>query len=374
MPGPVPPLMRGQDLTRATHRHGLGSSARRAPGERKRRLTPGLLAVLAAILTCAQAADAQVLDCNRLQAQIAHLDRGGGRGAGQARRAGAELARTQAYAHQLGCDGFSFFGGNPECGGLNQRISQLQASVGQSQAAGGGRRDDLIARYNAACRQQPPQPRGFFESLFGGAEPQRPAALPPPTQPTRPAAGVSEADGDGHARGGSQAVCVRTCDGGFFPLAQSARRSGDALTEMCSALCPGTEAAVYTRNPNAEIKTAVSLDGHPYMDLPNAMKFAKSVTPTCSCQPAGKTWAEALANAEEVLGNARRGDIVVTQEKSDELAHQKSEAKASATPSTPLGAGTTSSLDAASALVPQPGPSTTPDAVRRPVRQVGPQP
>ena len=285
---------------------------------------------------------------------------------------GAELARTQAYAHQLGCDGFSFFGGNPECGGLNQRISQLQASV--AQAGGGGLRNDLIARYNAGCRQPPPQPRGFFESLFGGAEPQRPAALPPASPQPGPADRDSEADGDAHARGGSQAVCVRTCDGGFFPLAQSARRGGDALTEMCSALCPGTEAAVYTRNPNAEIKTAVSLDGHPYMDLPNAMKFNKSVTPTCSCQPAGKSWAEALANAEEVLGNARKGDIVVTQEKSDELAHQKSEAKVLAVPVTPPGAGTTSSLDAASAVVPQPGPSTTPDAVKRPVRQVGPQP
>ncbi len=330
------------------------------------------LALVVAILTCTQAAQAQGVDCNRLQAQIAQLDRGGGRGAGQMRRAGAELARTQAYAHQLGCDGFSFFGNNPECGGLNQRIRQLQASVGQSQAGGGGLRDDLIARYNAGCRPQPQQPRGFFESLFGGAEPQRPAALPPP--PPAPSNGDSEAGGDGHSRGGSQAVCVRTCDGGFFPLAQSARHGGDALTEMCSALCPGTEAAVYTRNPNAEIKTAVSLDGHPYMDMPNAMKFSKSVTPTCSCQPAGKTWAEALANAEEVLGNARKGDIVVTQEKSDELAHQKSETRASASPSTPPGAGTTSSLDAASALVPQPGPSTTPDAVKRPIRRVGPQP
>ncbi len=334
-----------------------------------RPLASTLLALVAAALPFTNGAQAQGIDCQRLQAQIAQLDRGGGRAAGAARRAGAELARTQAYAHQLGCDGFSFFGGNPECGGLNQRIRQLQASVGQSQAGGGGVRDDLVARFNAGCRAQPQQPRGFFESLFGGGEPQRPVALPPPPA-TAPTERDEEVDGDAHVGGGSQAVCVRTCDGGFFPLAQSPRHAGANLAEMCSALCPGTEAAVYTRNPNAEIKTAVSLDGHSYMDLPNAMKFSKAVTPTCSCHPAGKTWAEALANAEEVLGNARKGDIVVTQEKSDELAHQRSEAKASSAPVIPAGAGTTSSLDAASAVRPQSGP----DPVRGPVRRVGPQP
>ena len=320
-----------------------------------------------------RAVRAQGIDCNRLQAQIARLDRGGGgRGATQVRRAGAELARTQAYAHQLGCDGFSFFGSNPECGGLNQRIRQLQASVGQLQAGGGGGglREDLIVRFNAACRQQP-QPRGFFESLFGGGEPQPPAALPPPPSPPRP--GNAEADDDDHAHGGSQAVCVRTCDGGFFPLAQSTRHSAEDLNDMCAALCPGTQAAVYTRNPNAEIKTALSLDGHPYMNMPNAMKFSKSFTPACSCHPEGKTWAEALAGAEEALGNARKGDIVVTQEKSDELAHQKSEPKMPAS-AVPTGARTTSSLDAASAVVPQAGPAAVPEAVKRAVRQVGPQP
>ena len=118
----------------------------------------------------------------------------------------------------------------------------------------------------------------------------------------------------------------------------------------------------------------MSLDGHPYMDMPNALKFSKAMTPSCSCHPAGKTWAEALANAEEVLGNARKGDIVVTQEKSDELAHQKSEAKAAAVAAVPNGAGTASSLDAASVVAPQASPATKPDTVKGPVRRVGPQP
>ena len=123
---------------------------------------------------------------------------------------------------------------------------------------------------------------------------------------------------------------MRTCDGGFFPLGISARRGKDNLVEMCQALCPGTETQVFTRNPDADIKTAASLDGKPYADLPNALKFEKSFSAACTCRQAGKSWAETLADAEEVLGATRKGDIVVTKEKSDELSRPKLDAKATA--------------------------------------------
>ena len=345
---------------------------------------PIVVAALVGLLAVAVRAEAQGVDCNRLQVMIAQAGRGGGRNAGPARKQAAELARTQAYAHQLGCDGFSFFGGNPQCDGLKQRAQQLQAALSQMQSGGGGGpRADLIAQFNAYCRQgQPQQPRGFFESIFGGGEQPRPAPLPevPPDD--------SNADsGDGaDAHGGSQAVCVRTCDGGFFPLGVSARHGGDNLAEMCSALCPGTEAAVYTRNPDSEIKTAVSLDGKPYMDLPNALKFSKTFTPACSCHPAGKSWAEALANAEEVIGNSRKGDIVVTQAKSDEMSRPKLDAKARASllkaPATAMVspedasqiAGDAAKHDAPTTIPADPTAVAPADGVKRGVRRVGPQP
>src|ERR1700710_2200956 len=193
---------------------------------------------------------AQAVDCGRLQQQIAAGGGGGNRAAGAARKQSAELARTSAYAHQLGCDRqqFLFFGGStaPQCGPLNARIAQMQANLGQLQAAGGGggNRGDLIARFNAYCRggqqsaaiQQPPRQRGFFESLFGGGDEQRQAPPPGDLPP-----GAPEDGADAHS--GSQAVCVRTCDGGFFPMNMSARHNQDTLNEMCSALCPGTQAA-----------------------------------------------------------------------------------------------------------------------------------
>ena len=341
----------------------------------------GVLATTGAIalLSGSLGSQAQGIDCGRLQAQIAQTGRGGGNYAKAARRQASELGRTQAYARQLGCDrGFSFFGGSqdPQCPGINARIAQMQANLGQLQASsGGGGREDLVARFNAYCRgaPQPPHERGFFESIFGSHD----DPPPPPPQNIPPADDEPEEPGVGH--GGSQAVCVRTCDGGFFPIGLSTHHSADSLNEMCSALCPGTEATVYTRSPDSEIKNAVSLDGKSYMDLPNALKYQKDFQPTCSCKPAGKTWAEALVNAEEILGNQRKGDILVTQEKSDELSRPKLDTKTRdlllTTPGT-----TKVSPELAGNLVADPQSIskteevTGPDGVKRLVRRVGPQP
>ncbi len=342
------------------------------------------LVLAVAAVSGADAARAQTIDCGQLRAQIAQIDRSGGRGGGAVRRQQAEIARTQAAAQQLGCSGglaSLFGGGDPRCAGLTQRLQQLQAGLGQIQAGGGGMRADLVARFNAYCRggqpQQAQQPRGFFESLFGGAQEE-----PRPQAPLPDAAPVPNADDGGEARahGGGQAVCVRTCDGGFFPLGVSSHHNADDLKQMCGALCPGTETAVYTRNPNAEINTAASLDGKPYMDLPNALKFSKTFVPDCSCKPANKTWAEALANAEEVIGNTRRGDIVVTQAKSDELSRPKMDAKtrssmlagpapaAVAPEDASKIAGDAADHDAAS-----PPETATTDGTAHAVRRVGPQ-
>ena len=274
----------------------------------------------------AHGAAAQNVDCARLRQQIAVGDRGG-RSPQAPRRAAGELARAEGYAHQLGCDGFTLFGGDPQCPGLNARIQQLQGAVAQLQAGGEGGRGDLVARFNAYCRDGAPPPQqqgGFFDRLFGALAPQ-PAPPPAAVIDERP-----DDDDRPQRGGGSQAVCVRSCDGGFFPLAMSARHDSQDLTQMCQALCPGTEASVFTRAPNADIKSAVSLDGKPYIDQPNALAFQKSYTPACSCRPAGKNWAETLATAEELLDNTRKGDIVVTPEKSAELSRPRGVAAAPA--------------------------------------------
>jgi Protein of unknown function (DUF2865) len=349
------------------------------------------LAVLALVLT-GEGALSQTYDCAGLQAKIAELDRGGsraGRGAGPSRQQIADLNRTVSYARSLGCDRpvIAFFGrADGRCPGLNTQIQQMQSAIEQLQAQGStadraAARADLTAKFNAYCRNQPsPQPRqrGFFEQLFGIPAP--PETPPPAQAPSQDF--PLESEGEQRPHGGSQAVCVRTCDGGFFPLNIPARHADpDQLTNLCQALCPNATVVVYTRSPSQTIETSVSLEGSVYSDLPNAGKFEKSFDPTCTCRPPGQSWVEALAGADRVLGGERKTDILVTPEKSAELSAPRSSARSSVNPD-----GSLASPPAAAPLK-SAGPSQTepknqnagatrevtgPDGIKRRVRIVGP--
>lgn len=298
------------------------------------RATLGFAALIGATVA---PASAQYIDCGRLRGQIEALGRGGGGNAGQfaaaAQKQRQELNRTISYAQSIGCDRQRFLifgeGPPPQCGTINAQISRMRANLASLESSGGGgddgRRRSLMLQYNAYCRDgqqqvaapqpQPQRQRGFLESLFGQpeAEPEQVPLEDPNLLP-----------GDDKLRGGSQAVCVRKCDGGFFPLPLSARRGqGETLNDLCAALCPNAETEVFTRSPTADIEKAVSLDGEAYMSLPNAKKFEKSFDSTCTCKPQNQSWSEALANAEKILGEKRKSDIIVTPQKAQELSQPK---------------------------------------------------
>ena len=300
---------------------------------------PALLAAslaLALIAVDASPALAQMVDCNRIAMQLSSLARNPGSGRMQeaAQKQQAEIARTAAYARSIGCDKpqFLFFGSRPpQCEGINARIQSMQANYRQLLAAAGGDgglRRQLENQYEVYCRGNSRQPN-LLERLFG--EPER--TYPPENPDGMP----RETDTDRRALGGSLAVCVRSCDGGFFPISYSARRADMGnLQDLCTALCPNTEAKVYTRSLSRDMKTAISADGEAYSDMPNAFKYEKTFDPACTCKPANQTWVEALAEAEKVLGETRKGDIIVTPEKSDEMARPKLPGAPAAAP-TPKG-------------------------------------
>lgn len=363
---------------------------------RRRRGAGSLMALAAMALALSQVpARPQTMDCGELQAQIAALEHAGETRSnynGRAAQRRADLDRTISYARSLGCDRpqLPFFGSpaSARCPGLNAQIQQMQANLGQLQAFGGpadraAARADLIARFNAYCRgqvQAPAQPRqrGFFEQLFGDLNPaQRQNPVPAQGPSDEQIQGDDEQEHRPH--GGSQAVCVRSCDGGFFPLNYSARRDPEQLTELCQALCPNATVSVYTRSPSKEISTAVSLEGEPYADLPNALKFQKSFDPSCTCKPVGQSWVEALTGAEHALGQERKGDILVTQEKSAELSAPRSDNRSRAradvepapfSPSRPNPA--TKDLASPVQTPSQVEEVVGPDGVKRRVRIVGP--
>ncbi len=264
-------------------------------------------------------------DCARLRAALnapVSQDPGAAAAANQAR---GELDRATSYARSIGCDNqqFLIFGqaAPPQCGALRSRIAVLRAQFDSLRARAYGdvgQRQALSARYNANCVQRAAPQKGFWETLFGGGATQEHAPAPPlVVQEDGP---LDDEGGDSHAHGGSQAVCVRSCDGGFFPLSFSARSASDEeLTELCRALCPNAEVMLYTRNPARDISTALGADGTAYSDLPNALKYTKTLVPECGCKPPHQSWVEALAPAETLLdemGGAKASDATITEQQS----------------------------------------------------------
>jgi hypothetical protein len=261
--------------------------------------------------------------CLRLETQLASLNAGAANSplAEQIKRdedaiakEQAQLDRVQLQARKAGCGQgfFSLFSGfSRECGPLNSQIDQIRSDLDRmmsdlEQLKSGnndqqGQRTALIgelaqnncgAQYTQAARAAGPQ--GFFEALLGGGT-------------------IVNPDGNGAPAGTYRTVCVRSCDGYYFPISYSTvpgRFAADALT--CQRLCPGSQVTLYAyQNPGQEIEQAVSVDGAPYTALPNAFRYRKERVSGCFCRPPGQTWAQALRNADD-SSTLESGDIVVT--------------------------------------------------------------
>jgi len=324
---------------------------------------------LVAALTGTNPALSQGGDCDRLRQAISDASRNsqGAQFQAAAERQRGEIDRTSAYAHSIGCDNrkFLFFGSEApaQCGQINAQISRMRANLDdlQSRAGGGqGGRGELIARYNAECGSQQARPGGILDTLFGQPKPGDVT-----NEPLTPEPGTVEkpVEAPGEARAGGKAVCVRSCDGAFFPVSYSASGGRlDGLQDMCHALCPNADVSLYTYPASGDIEQAVSITGARYMDTPTALKFRQSFDSTCSCRRRGQSWADALANAEVKLGREDKTDIIVTPEKSVELSRPKADPKAvakvdpKAKPSKPGAAPTPSPT-------PTPGMTAAPGAV-----------
>ncbi|MFF8799960.1 MULTISPECIES: DUF2865 domain-containing protein [unclassified Methylobacterium] len=235
------------------------------------------------------AAAPDVWACQRYKSELANLNAS----ASTAAALQSEVARLQTYYRSLNCEGgkFLFFDTRPpQCGAVEARIRSLNATYG----GGDGevvstRRRQLVAAVSSACTGLVPE--GGQEGHSGGQT----------------------------ARGGPQVICVKTCDGSYFPMANLPDGRGGA-DEMCQALCPGTEALAYSM-PHGDdaLKYAATIKGsRAYSALPTAFKFRKSFTSNCSCKKEGQSWAQSLAKAESMLVR-HKGDIFVTPMQAEAL-------------------------------------------------------
>ncbi len=328
--------------------------------------------------------------CIRLEGQLATIDRGAGSGdpakddqirryQDAATKQQSELDRVTQQAKRMGCDSSGFFslfnGQSAQCGPVNNQISQMRGNLDQittslerlrSGGIGGAdrenqRRSVLTALAQNNCGPQYVNaahgPGSFIDNLFGNNNNNSPGAP-----------GVDM----GPQSGTFKTVCVRTCDGGYFPVSFAtvqARFADDERT--CKALCPATEASLFAyRNPGEDINQAVSITGQPYTALPNAFKFRTEFNPSCACKAAGQTWSDALKSVDDKAAVEQQGDIIVTEESAKKMQQRAQPQPAKSAPAK-KGASTTATAPPAAASA-APATDSTAPAGDRPIRTVGP--
>ena len=90
----------------------------------------------------------------------------------------------------------------------------------------------------------------------------------------------------GRERGTYRTVCVRLCDGYFFPISFATTPDRFAADEAaCNARCAsGARLYVYP-NPGAEPEDMRDVRGQPYTALKNAFLFRTQYVEACTCKP-----------------------------------------------------------------------------------------
>lgn len=83
-------------------------------------------------------------------------------------------------------------------------------------------------------------------------------------------------------------VCVRLCDGFFFPVSFSTLPNHFGRdADQCQSRCAAPVELYYHQNPGADIRQAVSVKAQtPYTNLKSAFKYTKEYVQGCSCKEA----------------------------------------------------------------------------------------
>ena len=284
------------------------------------------LAAIVGLMLLASGAEAASRLCRQLESRLAEVSSGGGgRQATRYDRAietqRGHLDRVDRQMRRAGCSGgFSLFGRGDRsvCPHLEatarkmkSNLAQLERKRGRMGGGGNGReRARILASIDAnGCREgAPPRAReavaarersgNLFEQLFGGGVTHRQRLEDYEAGQGRTVVrdyGGYEGDGydsGGYGGGTYRTLCVRTCDGYYFPISHASTRgdfSRDA--QNCQAMCPGSEVRLFShRVPGEESEQMVAEDGTAYADLPSAFKYREAGfvrPPGCGCAVAG---------------------------------------------------------------------------------------
>jgi hypothetical protein len=143
-----------------------------------------------------------------------------------------------------------------------------------------------------AAASGPVRAESFWQKLFGWGSSG--SAEAPAERPVEPGARMSALGADPDAgssfaedRGSYRTVCVRMCDGFYFPISDNVRRARFYQdNRSCQRRCDGEARLFYYPAKGGTPETMVDLAGRRYRDLPTAFQYRKSLVAGCACKPA----------------------------------------------------------------------------------------
>src|SRR5262245_35005426 len=158
-----------------------------------------------------------------------------------------------------------------------------------------------------ASLAQPAAAQSVLQSIFGYGSrlPSSPYSLSPGGffSPARP--GWHEQAQPPEPGPTYRTLCVRLCDGYYFPISGAAPQSRFARdADACSASCGSEARLFYHPNVGGSVEGMVDLTGLAYSALPNAFKYRQALVPGCGCRPQPWSDAERERHRAYASGNA----------------------------------------------------------------------
>lgn len=268
-----------------------------------------------ALLAATPAAKAEDWECRALQLQIDSAPRSqpSGKNSGQASRYAkaisaqdVQIGKAKSQLRALGCSGSIITlggGAKPTCRKLNaalksmnSNMSKLKAQYARLSKGSGGTvsaREVLKARYNSAgCggAQQiikvKARDNSNIVAILGDTKAKR---VERRRAEQKRAAMTLEVPGLSFSGDTFRTLCVRKCDGYYFPISFSTTKENFKRdTVACESMCPGTEVELFMHKvPEEESEDMISQEGKPYKAMSYAFAYrgdGVAKDPACRCQ------------------------------------------------------------------------------------------
>ena len=123
---------------------------------------------------------------------------------------------------------------------------------------------------------------GLFDWLFGipeGGDSRR--RLEPPRSHDQ----HRERPNRDASTGTYRTLCVRLCDGFYFPMSYAIHPDRFAFdAKRCERSCPARSRLFVHRNPGESVAEMVDLEGRSYRNLPTAFLHQLQYVPDCTCR------------------------------------------------------------------------------------------